>query len=694
MHRSEFSFSALRLCNCNLFHGCALVVLAFLTCNSPLPAWADCANTGDCQYVPNGTTATVIPAYQGQSYYPDCEMVTDSCGLDIMVPFVNEDEWAGTYGFVTQHESCAVLAPCNPDWVVSYGACSVPCGGGVQTPTYYCQLNGVTVANSICTQAGLPTPGPLSCNTQACAVNGACGSDNGQTYSSAPWSAAPGGLCSVGGATNGQGSGPWAWTCTGSSGGSNASCWANTDVVNGACGADNGQSYSVPPWSSAPGGLCNAGPADNAAGNGWSTDWSWTCNGQYGGTTQSCYAGLNGQCNPTDNGQQLSSAPSNPPDMCSYGSTSAVTDTGTQWTWQCIGNSGGGTDNCAANKATTSCTLTLPNGTDGGDYWTGSLPQDITITAYTIVGGGGGGAGAAFYEAGGGTGCIFNCSGPSIVRGGAGGAGGATGIQTSQVSGGWWATAGGGAGGTSTDATGNSGQNGSTVSNAGVPYTIAAGQMFGIVVGGGGGGGGASGDGPAGGFGGGGQGTSAGSNGNAGDFYGGGGNGINGGAGVQLSTGDMLQALGYYSVTYAPVVGAGGGGGAYGAGGGGGSGTMFEAGLGSYPNSDSYYCIVDTSGSYAYDCDIGGQSGNGGNNGQGGQPALVSVSYSVGSATFTELAGGGGSAVSSSGGAGNGGAGGAEGGGAGGQTVTSGGGYGGNGGYASITYTATSCFLQ
>ena len=54
------------------------------------------------------------------------------------------------------------------------------------------------------------------------AINGSCGSANGSLLASAPSS----GLCSVGTAGPVTGSGPWSWTCSGSNGGSNASCSA------------------------------------------------------------------------------------------------------------------------------------------------------------------------------------------------------------------------------------------------------------------------------------------------------------------------------------------------------------------------------------------------------------------------------------------------------------------------------------
>lgn len=57
----------------------------------------------------------------------------------------------------------------------------------------------------------------------ATAVNGVCGPSNGATLTSAPTT----GLCSKGTATAVTGSGPWAWQCNGSNGGTTASCSAS-----------------------------------------------------------------------------------------------------------------------------------------------------------------------------------------------------------------------------------------------------------------------------------------------------------------------------------------------------------------------------------------------------------------------------------------------------------------------------------
>jgi hypothetical protein len=56
-------------------------------------------------------------------------------------------------------------------------------------------------------------------------VNGACGSANGGTFTTAPAD----NLCNPGtaGSVNGSGSGPWSWSCAGTNGGTTADCSAN-----------------------------------------------------------------------------------------------------------------------------------------------------------------------------------------------------------------------------------------------------------------------------------------------------------------------------------------------------------------------------------------------------------------------------------------------------------------------------------
>jgi hypothetical protein len=112
-------------------------------------------------------------------------------------------------------------------------------------------------------------------------ANGACGSSNGESLASAPTA----NLCGAGAASTVTGSGPWSWTCAGSSGGSTATCSAtkvaSAPPVNGACGSSNGGSLTSAPTAN----LCTAGTASTVTGSG---PWSWSCAGSNSGSTATC----------------------------------------------------------------------------------------------------------------------------------------------------------------------------------------------------------------------------------------------------------------------------------------------------------------------------------------------------------------------------------------------------------------------
>ena len=118
-------------------------------------------------------------------------------------------------------------------------------------------------------------------STSPNAINGSCGSSNKESLTSTPTA----NLCTAGTASTVTGSGPWSWSCAGSSGGTTATCSAtkvaSTQPVNGACGTSNGGTVSTKPTAN----LCTAGTASTVAGSG---PWSWTCAGSGGGSTAAC----------------------------------------------------------------------------------------------------------------------------------------------------------------------------------------------------------------------------------------------------------------------------------------------------------------------------------------------------------------------------------------------------------------------
>lgn len=93
--------------------------------------------------------------------------------------------------------------------------------------------NGKTVSSSVSNGAytiggGLLGSGVTSDHQVVAAfaptpVNGVCGTSNGQAQGAAPTIS----LCSVGAASAVTGTGPWGWTCSGTNGGTPASCAAS-----------------------------------------------------------------------------------------------------------------------------------------------------------------------------------------------------------------------------------------------------------------------------------------------------------------------------------------------------------------------------------------------------------------------------------------------------------------------------------
>ncbi len=130
--------------------------------------------------------------------------------------------------------------------------------------------------------SGINGGASTSCSAPIAATNGACGTANGTNVASAPTGAA---ACRAGVSTTPTNpSNTFSWTCNGLAGGSSQACTAN-QVVNGACGASSGGSFSSAPTSN----LCSAGTASAVTGQG---PFNWSCTGVNTGATASCTASL------------------------------------------------------------------------------------------------------------------------------------------------------------------------------------------------------------------------------------------------------------------------------------------------------------------------------------------------------------------------------------------------------------------
>ncbi|MCX6721666.1 MAG: discoidin domain-containing protein, partial [Candidatus Staskawiczbacteria bacterium] len=170
-------------------------------------------------------------------------------------------------------------------------------------------------------------------------INGACGSANGVSVSTAPTT----NLCSTGTASallaSPFGVTSWSWNCMGSGiGATTASCSTNATVpTNGVCGTANGQAFSSAPITN----LCSVGSVYNFSGSG---PWTWTCLGVGMGPTLSANCStvnpaVNGVCGSANGGLFIGAPTTN---LCSTGTASIVSGAG-PWTWSCLGSGTGAT---------------------------------------------------------------------------------------------------------------------------------------------------------------------------------------------------------------------------------------------------------------------------------------------------------------------------------------------------------------
>lgn len=140
------------------------------------------------------------------------------------------------------------------------------------------------------------------------------------------------------------------WSCSGTNegaqcGGSIGSlvgCWAaKKPVVNGQCGSQSDGCF--PPTTN----LCLASYGNSAVSTNTNT-FSWNCSGDCGGQTASCTSTrliINGQCGVAKGGNFTSTPTTN---LCAVGMASAVSLSGTTYSWSCNRNCNGSIDYCSA----------------------------------------------------------------------------------------------------------------------------------------------------------------------------------------------------------------------------------------------------------------------------------------------------------------------------------------------------------
>ena len=185
------------------------------------------------------------------------------------------------------------------------------------------------------------------------AVNGSCGTSNGQTFTSAPTA----NLCSVGTPTSVGGSGPWTWNCAGSGGGTTADCAAN--LLNICIGDVNGDgavnladailTLKVMTGMNPTGIRINyptSGADANSDGKVSSAEVISALQVLSGLRFSVCNQAtpVDGVCG-SSNGGIFTTVPS--AGLCDAGSATSVIGDG-PWSWSCTGANGGATAACAA----------------------------------------------------------------------------------------------------------------------------------------------------------------------------------------------------------------------------------------------------------------------------------------------------------------------------------------------------------
>lgn len=208
-----------------------------------------------------------------------CDVATNTCLIGTVsnirpgVCGSTLDGWTCLSSNGGNNDSCTAVAACpriDGGWS-AWSACSVSCGGGVQTRT----CDNPAPANGGAACVG---PNTQACNTTACpiVVNGVCGTSSNS--------------CNAGtasGFTAGACGGTDSWTCRGSGGGSDSgTCTAPSAPcgVNGVC--DNSVAFA-----------CARGTSTaNVTGACGTTD-TWTCSGSSGGTSDTTCSKPSLPCN-------------------------------------------------------------------------------------------------------------------------------------------------------------------------------------------------------------------------------------------------------------------------------------------------------------------------------------------------------------------------------------------------------------
>lgn len=233
---------------------------------------------------PGRSTAPLTFAF-GQDGGESC-LYIDNMGrqpVSYLVPLKTQEEWIAFKNSAkngTLSDSVELVYGCSAQTAQTPCGTSVQLSSGRHNDTQTVSVTADATATFTCVATNSCGQWSYTSLAGSCPVNGSCGGANNAVYRTVPTTD----LCASGTASSVAGTGPWTWTCAGLYSGTTASCSARRSV-DGGCGTSNGARLDSAPTS----GLCVAGNASAVTGTG---PWSWTCSGSNGGTTASCSASV------------------------------------------------------------------------------------------------------------------------------------------------------------------------------------------------------------------------------------------------------------------------------------------------------------------------------------------------------------------------------------------------------------------
>ena len=312
-----------------------------------------------------GTVANfqIFNGGDGDAYWWTCNGAYDGTNSDWCLIHIKQD---GVLGTANNH----TYASTDTSWG-SYTQCSV----GNSSNTTFPSLGGST--SWYCSGLWTGTnSGTGIAYREAAAVNGSCGTANGHGYPSTSYIDTSAERCAVGTFTSFTDNGSsWGWSCTGSGGGTTASCSAPKV----SCGSYHNTIRRDQPSTN----LCTYG--SNTTLSLASNKWSWSCTNNPG-INASCYT-YKTSCG-SSNGGTYTSVPTS---LCTYGTASSVTSGTSTYTWTCTGNdslpvSCSATRNYVVTYTSSTGGSCTPSSRTVAYNGTSAAPTCTPSSGYTLVG--------------------------------------------------------------------------------------------------------------------------------------------------------------------------------------------------------------------------------------------------------------------------------------------------------------------